>query len=82
MKVQPITAIEKFRSTQNDLFDRCGGNVRCTIQADKAANTPDAESLTHDRAIAFARDCDSSFKVDLNSKDIPLFLYNQNGKLT
>lgn len=76
MRIQPVQPIEKYRSSQNDLYPRC------TIQAEKAANTPDAESLTHDRAIAFARDCDSSFKVDLNSKDIPLFLYNQNGKLT
>jgi len=82
MKVQPITAIEKFRSTQNDLFDRCGGNVRCTIQADKAANTPDGSPMTIERAVEYAKKCDSSFKVDLNSKDIPLFLYNQNGKLT
>jgi len=76
MRIQPVQAIDKYRSSQNDLYPRC------TIQADKAANTPDGSPMTTERAIAYAQDFDSSFKVDLNSKDIPSFLYNKNGKLT
>lgn len=76
MRIQPVQAIDKYRSSQNDLYPRC------TIQADKAANTPDGSPMTKERAIDYAKEFDSSFVVDLNKKDIPSFLYNKDGKLT
>ncbi len=41
----------------------------------------DAPKMTIERALEYIEDFDPGVVVDLNSKDIPAFLYNKDGKI-